>query len=279
MAPKHLALVTGGSRGIGTAIALELARAGAAVFVAARDGQACRVVAERIRRDGGTAWPLSMDVTDAESIRGAFVQVHELAGRLGDVAWLVNNAGVAASAPLVPKRAGEAELAAELVDVNFHGPRRMVQACLPAMKTAGYGRIVNLASSAGLRGYAYVSAYCASKFAVVGYTLAGAEELAGTGVTMNAVCPHYVESAMLERSVARIVERTKRSPEAVREFLKQDNPGGRFVTQEEVAEAVRDLVLGDSNGVLIELDGSSARRVLHPTDEHRGQHPSLPVPR
>jgi NAD(P)-dependent dehydrogenase (short-subunit alcohol dehydrogenase family) len=132
------------------------------------------------------------------------------------------------------------------------------------MKAAGYGRVVNVGSSAGLRGYPYTTAYCASKFALVGYTLAAAVELQRTGVTVNAVCPHYVESSMLERSIERIVAKTGQSPADVRALLERDNPGGRIVRAEEVAAAVADLLAGDENGTLVELDGGERPRFLHP---------------
>jgi NAD(P)-dependent dehydrogenase (short-subunit alcohol dehydrogenase family) len=266
----HVALVTGASRGIGAAIARRLARAGAAVIPAARSRIHCLDVAEAIEGEGGIAFALELDVGDPERVGFALEEARALVRHVGPIDWLVNNAGISPSAPLIPQAgsgsgSGE-ELAQRMLAVNFHGARRLVEGLLPAMKAQAYGRIVNVASSAGLRGYAYVSAYCASKFALVGYTLAGAVELAGTGVTMNAVCPHYVDSPMTDETVARIVARTKQEPAAVRAFLERENPGGRLVTCDEVAEAVLGLVTGAENGALVELDGSPRPRFHHPNE-------------
>lgn len=258
----HVALVTGASRGIGAAIASALAESGAAVLVAARNAGACATTAAAIEDAGGRAWPLALDVADPASIARATSEARRLAAGTGPIDWLVNNAGIATSSPLLGPE--QDELAERQMQVNYHGARRMVEALLPAMREHGAGRIVNVASSAGLRGYAYVSAYCASKFALVGYTLAAAHELEGSGVTVNAVCPHYVASPMLDASVARITAKTGRSEAEVREFFRQQNPGGRLVTPLEVAAAVRDVLLGEANGTLVELDGSSRPRLAGP---------------
>jgi NAD(P)-dependent dehydrogenase (short-subunit alcohol dehydrogenase family) len=114
---------------------------------------------------------------------------------------------------------------------------------------------VHVGSSAGLRGYAYVSAYCASKHALVGYSRSAALELRGSGVAMSCVCPHYVDSPMLESSIRRLVETTGKTGEEARDFFRRQNPGGRLVTPGEVAEAVWRLASGDENGAVVELDG------------------------
>ena len=239
-----LALVTGGSRGIGRSIALELAQSGARVLVAARGVESSRAVAAEIEAAGGEAEALALDVADPSA-------AERFAGEPVD--WLVNNAGIAESAPLA--RTGEALLERHM-QVNFHGAWRLANVLLPGMRERGHGRIVNVASSAGLRGYAYVSAYCASKFALVGWTLAAADELGGSGVTVNAVCPHYVDSPMLGAAVANIVAKTGQSEDEARAFLAAQNPGGALVSCEEVAVAVRELIEGDANATLVELDGS-----------------------
>lgn len=256
--PRQSVLVTGASRGIGRAIALELGRAGAHVLVAARDLAACRGVGAAIQAAGGSAQALELDVADPTAAQGLVERLAEL----GPIDWLVNNAGIAQSAPLA--RTYEA-LVARHMEVNFHGARRLAQALLPAMRERGHGRIVNVASSAGLRGYAYVSAYCASKFALVGWTLAAADELAGSGVTLNAVCPHYVDSPMLAAAVHTIRAKTKQSEGEARAFLAGQNPGGRLVQPEDVAHAVRELCAGEESGVLVELDG--ARTLRHRPNE------------
>lgn len=261
MAPKHVALVTGGGRGIGAAIARALCEAGAAVFVAARSQDDCFGVAAELREAGGTAWPLLLDVTDPEGIEEALAHAAEEAAGVGPIDWLVNNAGIAVSAPFLRHgRATGTDLYERHLAVNFHGARRLVEALAPGMLERGYGRIVNVASSAGLVGYAYVAAYCASKHALVGYSRAVAEELAGKGVTLNLVCPHYVDSPMTDASVKRIVDKTGRSAEEARELLAAQNPGGELVTVEEVAAAVRGFCAGDEHGRLAELVGGGPPR-------------------
>ena len=261
-AVQRTVLVTGASRGIGRAIAFELGRAGARVLVGARDLEGCRRVAGEIRDAGGEAEALALDVANPTVAEG--LPDH------GPIDWLVNNAGIVESAPL--GRSNEA-LVASHMEVNFHGARRLSQALWPPMRARGHGRIVNVASSAGLRGYAYASAYCSSKFALVGWTLAAADELAGSGVTLNAVCPHYVDSPMLEAAVANIVKKTGRSANDARAFMAAQNPGGRLVEPDDVARAVRELLEGDENGVLIELDGTRTQR--HRPNE-RGAAPPAP---
>ena len=253
----HVALVTGAGQGIGAAIARRLAAGGAFVFVTGRRLEPCEALATELRASGQGAEAVRLDVTDRESIRAALGQVLRRADELGAPDWLVNNAGIAKSAPLIDP-AAVTDLYEEHLEVNFHGARRLIEALLPGMRERGYGRIVNVASSAGLVGYAYVSAYCASKHALIGYTRAAALELAKSGVTMSAVCPHYVDSPMTDRSVARIVQKTGRTPEEARTALAAQNPGGRLVTVEEVAAAVERLLEGDEGGAIVELDGRAS---------------------
>lgn len=259
MTETHVALVTGGGRGIGAAIARALCRAGAAVFVAARSQDDCFGVAGELRDEGGRAWPLLLDVTDPESIADALATAEEEAADVGPIDWLVNNAGVARSAPFLRhgRETGE-DLYASHLAVNFHGARRLIEALAPAMLERGYGRVVNVASSAGLTGYAYVAAYCASKHALVGYSRAAALELDGRGVTLNVVCPHYVDSPMTDASVERIVAKTGRSADEARALLAAQNPGGKLVTEDEVAAVVRELCAGDEHGRVVELIGDGA---------------------
>jgi NAD(P)-dependent dehydrogenase (short-subunit alcohol dehydrogenase family) len=259
---RHVALVTGASRGIGAAVALRVAREGASVLVAARARAECEAVAAEIRAAGGTAWPLALDVADPRSLAAALEEARKLTGPFGSIDWLVNNAGIAESAPYAePERETRVE---RHLAVNFHGARRLMEALVPGMEARGYGRVVNVASSAGLRGYAYVSAYCAAKFALVGYSLALADELEGSGVHVNLVCPHYVDSPMLARSVERLVQKTRMEPSMAREFFRRSNPGGRLVTMDEVAGAVVHLLRADEHGAVLELDGASERRTSHP---------------
>jgi NAD(P)-dependent dehydrogenase (short-subunit alcohol dehydrogenase family) len=260
MGRLHVALVTGAGRGIGKAIALRLARHGAAVLVAARSPEECAAVSVAIRGSGGKSWPIRLDVSDPESIGKGIEEALELAGELGPIDWLVNNAGFVASAPfLAHGRETGTDAYEHHLRVNFHGARWMIEALVPGMIERGYGRVVNVASSAGLRSYAYAAAYGASKHALVGYSQAAAQELAKTNVTMNLVCPHYVDSPMTDASVARIVERTRRSPEETRAFLAKQNPGGTLVSVDEVADVVAELLEGDRNGAIVELVGGKGR--------------------
>jgi 3-hydroxybutyrate dehydrogenase len=259
---RHIALVTGGGRGIGAAICQRVAREAALVLVASRTASESGAVADGINAAGGKAWPLVMDVADPESVRVGLEEARRLTGPFGSIDWLVNNAGIAESAPYGAET--REALLARHMEVNFHGPRRLMEALLPGMEARDYGRIVNVASSAGLRGYAYVSAYCASKFALVGYSLAVADELEGTGVCVNLVCPHYVDSPMLARSVQRLVQKTSMQESLAREFFRRSNPGQRLVTVDEVAGAVQHLLRGDEHGAVLELDGGAERRLYHP---------------
>jgi NAD(P)-dependent dehydrogenase (short-subunit alcohol dehydrogenase family) len=261
MTSRHVALVTGAGRGIGRAIALRLARAGAGVLVAARSQEACLDVCTEIRDEGGLAWPLHLDVADPESIAEALVEARETTAGVGPIDWLVNNAGIAESARFLDhQRASGVDVYAKHMRVNFDGPRRLIEELGTPMIERRYGRIVNVASSAGLRGYAYAAAYAASKHALVGYSLSAALELAKTGVTLNLVAPHFVDSPMTDVSIARIVEKTKRPKDEARALLAAQNPGGTLVGADEVAEVVHELLAGARNGVIAELVGGRGVR-------------------
>jgi NAD(P)-dependent dehydrogenase (short-subunit alcohol dehydrogenase family) len=259
---RRVALVTGGSRGIGEAVCVRLAREGVGVLVAARGLERCERVAAGIRAAGGTAWALALDVASSESIRAALEEARQLVGPFGSIDWLVNNAGMAESSPYDGDR--HETSVAQHFDVNFHGARHLMEALVPEMERRGYGRVVNVASSAGLRGYAYVTAYCAAKHALVGYSLALADELDGSGVTVNLVCPHYVDSPMLEESVTRLTQKTRMDQKMAREFFRRANPGAELVTMDEVAGATLHLLRGSENGLVLELDGSGERKERRP---------------
>lgn len=265
---RPLALVTGASRGIGAAVARELSRAGAAVLLAARSLDACRALAAELEQAGGVARAVALDVTSPESIRAARDEIESFEPDLGPLTWLVNNAGIAVSQPLLMPGRDTDELVERLMAVNFDGARRVAEAFLPGMKRRKQGSVANVVSSAGLRGYAYVSAYCASKFALIGWTLAAAEELRASNVTVNAVCPHYVDTAMLGRSIDTLVEKTGRTPEEARRFFAEQNPGQRLVAPEEVARAVLRLCQGSQTGALLELDGGDDP-LIHQPNERR----------
>jgi 3-hydroxybutyrate dehydrogenase len=227
MAPLHgqTALVTGAGSGIGSAIAAALAADGAAVILVGRQVGRLEQVAAALGERARTA---VCDVTDETAVTS-------LAAECGRVDVLVNNVGAAESAPLART---DLELWRRMLDLNATSAFLLCRAFGPAMAQRGSGRIVNVASTAGERGYAYVSAYCAAKHALVGLTRALALELVGAGVTVNAVCPGYTETPMLERAVAQIVAKTGRDDDDARQALLADNPLGRFIRPDEVASAV-----------------------------------------
>jgi NAD(P)-dependent dehydrogenase (short-subunit alcohol dehydrogenase family) len=263
MAGRHVALVTGAGRGIGAEISKRLARAGAAVVLGARTIEECGRLAAEIGTSGGKAHALRLDVGDPQSVREALEAARKWAEPLGTIDWLVNNAGIAVSAPLVAKDGSNDELYERHMKVNFHGARRLAEALIPEMRARGYGRIVNVASSAALRGYRYVAAYCASKHALLGWARAAALELQGTGIAIADGLSALRRFAADRRSRA---ARRRRRPDAAKRrrapSSRQENPGGRLVTVEEVAELVLALLTTAENGAVAELDGGAAR--YHP---------------
>lgn len=257
------ALITGGAGGIGAAVARRLSRAGMFALVAGRDPEKLGTVVGEIVAAGGRAAPVRLDLEDSRSVAGVREAVAAAGQDPDALDALVNVAGIAISAPLLASDISSRLFERHLV-VNFHGPRALIESFAPAMGLRGTGRIVNVASSAGLRGYAYTAAYCASKHALIGYVRAAALELAGSGVAISAVCPHFVDSPLTDASVRRIVEKTGRTPEEARAFLASQNPGGRLIACEEVAEVVLTLIEGDENGTILELDGARVLRVEGP---------------
>ena len=237
------AAVTGAGSGIGAACAHELARLGATVTLLGRRRGRLEVQAKGIADQGGAAGVDVLDVTDAAAVSGAF---EAAAKRFGPIEILVNNAGAAESAPFGRTTL---ELFERLIRVNLTGAFLCTQAVLPAMLKAKRGRVVNVASTAGLKGYAYVTAYCTAKHGLVGLTRALALETAKSGVTVNAVCPGYTETELVDQAVAAIVAKTGRRTEAVRAELASTNPMGRLVTPDEVAATVAYLCLPSSAAI------------------------------
>jgi NAD(P)-dependent dehydrogenase (short-subunit alcohol dehydrogenase family) len=224
------AVVTGAARGIGAAIARALAAEGARLTLLGRNQPALAQLAADLPGVHGVA---VADVSNAAQVQEAFMQARAACGPIG---ILVNNAGQAESAPFARH---SLELWNRMLAVNLTGTFLCTQAALPDMLAAGRGRIVNIASTAGLRGYAYVNAYCAAKHGVIGLTRSLALEVARHGITVNAVCPGYTDTEIVRASIANVVATTGRSEEEARAEFTRVNPQQRLVQTVEVADAVR----------------------------------------
>jgi NAD(P)-dependent dehydrogenase (short-subunit alcohol dehydrogenase family) len=253
LAGRH-AVVTGGARGIGAAIARALVAQGASVTIAGRHADALQAAVAELEASlpaapangtqrTATVGYVVMDVANSESVQAAFAEART---RAGVVDILVNNAGQAESAPLA--RTDDA-LWHQMLNVNLSGSFFCMRAALPGMVDAGWGRIVNIASTAGLIGYGYTSAYCASKHGVIGLTRSVALEVATKGVTVNAVCPGFTETDLLADAVDNIVAKTGRDAAQVQRELASLNPQKRLVKPDEVANAVLWLCMPGSDAM------------------------------
>jgi NAD(P)-dependent dehydrogenase (short-subunit alcohol dehydrogenase family) len=251
----RVCLVTGASRGIGRATAERLAAAGHHVALAARSERAVAEAAETCRAlRGGAVLGVAADLTVAGDVERMFGEVERA---LGPVQVLVANAGAGAAAPLVETTD---EQWRRLIELNLTAPFRCVRRALPAMVEAGWGRVVVIASVVAKRGESQVSAYTASKHGVLGLVRAAAAEYARTGVTVNAVCPGYVDTPMTAETVASISERTGRGIDEARQALARRQPIGRLIDPAEVADAVHFCVVnGAVNGQGINVDGGAVQ--------------------
>jgi NAD(P)-dependent dehydrogenase (short-subunit alcohol dehydrogenase family) len=251
LAGRH-AVITGGGRGIGRAVAAELAALGASVVLLGRSAEALAEAAaelsaewagDRTTAQAPRVSSVVASVADAAAVRDAFADIRR---RHGDVDILVNNAGVAPAARVTELTEADWE---EAFAVNVTGAWRCMKEVLPAMMAKGQGRIVNVASSAGLRGYAGVAAYVASKHALVGLTRAAALEVASRGVTVNAVCPGYTDTDMAQAAIDNLVRERGLSIEEARARLVRGLPIGRLIRPEEVATVVGWLCGADADSV------------------------------
>lgn len=253
---NRIALITGGGRGIGRAIALVFAREGARVALAARTAAQVEEVANHLSEDTGVlALPLVCDVSDGESVSNMFARAAESFGASPDI--LVNNAGIAESALLVKT---DDDLWQRHLSINLSGTFYCTRAALPSMMQRGWGRVINVASIAGKIGAPYIAAYSASKHGVLGLTRSVALEVATKGITVNAICPGYVDTDMTSHAVERITARTSHSAGEALEAIKKMSPQNRLITTEEVAALALLLASEEGrgiNGQAINVDGGT----------------------
>jgi 3-hydroxybutyrate dehydrogenase len=246
------AVVTGGGRGIGRAVVRSLAELGATVVISARSTKEIEGVAAELKKDGFQAHAITCDVADEASVKA---MAAEALKRLGTVDVLVNNAGIALSNPV--KRLPLEEWNRTLA-VNVTGTFLCTRAFISGMVDRRWGRVINVASVAGLRGGRYIAAYCASKHAQIGFTRALAAEVADQGITVNAICPGYVDTPMTEYSVSRMVEKAGITAEDALEHILSLSPQHRLIRPEEIAHVAAMLCGKDGEGIsgqAIAIDG------------------------
>lgn len=251
---NRIALITGGGRGIGRAIAHAFAREGAALAVAARTQEQVENVAKELTDQFQVqAIAIACDVSDGHSVTAMFGKVNEAFGHGPDI--LVNNAGIAESALLT--RTGN-DLWRRIQGINLDGTFYCMRAALPHMIEAGWGRVINIASIAGKTGAPYIAAYSASKHGVLGLTRSVSQEVASKGITVNAICPGYVDTDMTTGAVEIITNKTSMTKGQALDSLKKMSPQNRLITSEEVAALALLLASEEGrgiNGQAINIDG------------------------
>ena len=248
------ALITGGGRGIGRAIAHAFAREGAHVAVAARTSEQVERVAKELSDQFQVqATAIACDVSDGHSVTAMFGKVEEAFGRGPDI--LVNNAGIAESALLTRT---DDDFWRRHLAINLDGTFYCMRAALPGMIERGWGRVINIASIAGKTGAPYIAAYSASKHGVLGLTRSVSQEVASKGITVNAICPGYVDTDMTTRGIENITKKTSLTKDQALDSIKKMSPQNRLVTSEEVAALALLLASEDGrgiNGQAINVDG------------------------
>jgi len=252
---NRLAFITGGGRGIGRAIALAFAGEGASISLVARTRAQIDSVLAEVRGAGATAAAFECDVALPGDVERAVAQTVKEFGRAPDI--LVNNAGIAETAPFI--KTDEAMWQRHLA-VNLTGTFHCTRMTLPSMLATNWGRVINIASIAGKTGSPYISAYAASKHGVLGLTRSLALEVATQGVTVNAICPGYVDTEMTSRGVANIVAKTGQSADAALDALRKMSPQNRLVTPEEIAAVALLLASEEGRGIkgqAINVDGGT----------------------